>query len=246
MFEKILVVVSAALMLVFVLTEKRNIGSLAWAIFGIYWFILAPFYFSIRDYYNTTVFVLAFLFFSYLSIRINRAKNLKTFKEVTSFSFLACVIYFAVFFTSLKHMLIEIVASQTTYFLTLLGYNARNFGDLIELNSKYLKIILPCTGIESMALFAGATLGIKASFKRKILAFLASVPVIYFLNILRNSFVLLSHAYSWFGENSFFIAHHVISKVLATLALIGITLVVFKILPELEDLIFSLKDELTK
>jgi len=246
MIGKVMLVTSVALMLAFILTRNKKIGTLAWFLFGVYWLILAPFYYSIRDYYNSSVFTLAFIFFTYMAFKMQKARNLNVFIEVTSFSFLSCLIYFTVFFSFLKQELIEIVAEQTAAFVNLLGYNARNFGDLIELNSRYIKIILPCTGIESMALFAGATLGIKADIKRKIAAFAVSVPVIYFLNILRNSFVLLSHAYMWFGENSFFYAHHVISKVLATLALIGITLAVFKALPELEKLIISLKDELIK
>ncbi|HDD36243.1 MAG TPA: archaeosortase A, partial [Archaeoglobus veneficus] len=70
------------------------------------------------------------------------------------------------------------------------------------------------------------------------------VPTIYFLNLLRNIFVSLSYGYSWFGENSFYIAHHVISKFLATLALILISLAVFKIIPELLDLLYDVKNEI--
>ena len=246
MLEKALLVVAAVLMLIFAVTSKKTIGFAAWSLFGIYWIVLVPYYLSVGDYYNSTLFTLAFLFFIYLSFKIIKTANLKVFIDITNFALLSCIVYFTVLFTFLSHLLIELVAKQTTCFVNFLGYDAKNFGEIIELNSRYVKIILPCTGIESMALFAGATLGIKAETRRKIIAFLVSVPVIYILNILRNAFVLLSHAYLWFGENSFFIAHHVISKILATLALIMITLAVFKVLPELEKLIISLKDELVK
>jgi len=95
-----------------------------------------------------------------------------------------------------------------------------------------------------MSLFAGATLGIKADISRKIKAFIFSVPLIYILNLFRNVFVITAYGYAWFGDASFYIAHNVIAKVLATLALIFISLMVFKELPELEDLIFNLKGEI--
>lgn len=97
-----------------------------------------------------------------------------------------------------------------------------------------------------MALFTGATLGIKAGLSRKIRAFLVSVPVIYILNLFRNVFVTVSFAYSWFGENSFYIAHHVVAKILSTIALIVIAYMVFRFLPELAELIYSLKDEILR
>jgi len=129
----------------------------------------------------------------------------------------------------------------------MLGYPFQAINhNIIELNDKMVEIILACTGIESMALFAGATLGVNAELGRKVKAFLISVPVIYVLNLFRNVFVVSAYGYSWFGENSFYIAHHVISKILATIALILISLAVFRILPELADLINDLKDEMVE
>jgi archaeosortase A (PGF-CTERM-specific) len=161
---------------------------------------------------------------------------------VTAFSALAALVYFPFAFNDyLNKIIIEIVAEQTVLLANFFGFSMSRIGDVVALNHHRVQIILACTGIESMALFTGATLGIKADGRRKLEAFILSVPVIYILNLLRNVFVIASYAYMWFGENSFYIAHHIISKILATLALVLISLAVFRILPELADLIFELK-----
>ena len=238
-----LVVFSIALMLVYVSLKARIAGFLSWLSFAITWLLRVPYYISIDDYYNVAIMFLAFLFFSALAFSILR-KNSEVFVEVTSFSVIAAVSYFIFAFTSLGDMLMKTVASQTAFVGSFFGFNMVSDGVHVYVDSKRVEIILACTGIESMALFFGATMGINAEWKRKFKAFLVSVPVIYVLNILRNVFVTASYAYGWFGENSFYIAHHVISKALATLALILISFAVFRILPELEELIFSLKDSM--
>ena len=242
----ILIVLSILSMILFLVLEDRIVGAFAWIIFGIAWIFKAPYYYSIGDYFNTTVVILAFLFFVGMGIRIFTAKTLKTFIDVTAFSALAAAVYFPFAFEpTLNKLIIEVVANQTSILASYLGFEMQVNGDVVTLNNHEVQIILACTGIESMALFAGATLGIRAEWSRKIKAFLISVPVIYILNLLRNVFVTVSFAYEWFGENSFYIAHHIISKVLATVALILISLAVFRLLPELADLIFELKSAMT-
>ncbi|MEM3698343.1 MAG: archaeosortase A, partial [Archaeoglobaceae archaeon] len=160
---------------------------------------------------------------------------------------LSGAIYFPfVFFETLGEILIEITAYLTWALGNALGFPISLYRKTLELGNAGVEIILPCTAIESVSLFSGATLGIRADLSRKIKAFLVSVPVIYFLNLLRNVFVTVSYAYLWFGENSFYIAHHVISKILALVSLMLIAYVVFRILPELAELIYSVKDEITR
>ncbi|HIP63613.1 MAG TPA: archaeosortase A [Archaeoglobus profundus] len=238
---------SITLMILFVLTRNRIVGCTAWISFSLVWLLKAPMYYDSKDYYNLCLVLLAFLFFLFLGITIFKSKRLDTFIEVTRFSALSALFYYIFALTNLKDLLINIVTTQTITLANMLGYpfQAINY-NIIELNGKKVEIILACTGIESMALFAGATLGVKAEISRKIKAFLVSVPIIYVLNLFRNVFVVSAYGYSWFGENSFYIAHHVISKVLATIALILISLAVFRILPELADLINDLKDEMVE
>ena len=245
-----LIVISLALMLSFVLSKIKVLGALGWIVFSFEWIIRLPHYLQISDYFNSVVVFLAFVLFLILGLVIltDRGENIQTFLDITAFSALASLLYFPFAIdNNLGLWLISITADLTTKVANLIGFGVYKYADnILALNNHYVEIILACTGIESMALFAGATLGIRAEPKRKVLAFLVSVPVIYVLNLLRNIFVMASFGYSWFGENSFYIAHHIISKVLATIALILISLAVFKILPELADLIFNLKEILEK
>lgn len=241
----IFIVSSIAAMLLFIILKNRLVGGIAWAIFGVAWIRKVPYFLSINDYFNTSLVILAFLFFVFLGVTIATSRKYRqVFLDVTAFSALAALVYFPFTFSSfLNQAIIELVAGQTVALGNWLGFQMVRMGDVILLNDHRIQIILACTGIESMALFVGATLGIKSdSNSRKVKAFLISVPVIYILNLFRNIFVTVSFSYSWFGDNSFYIAHHVISKALATAALILISLGVFKILPELADLIFGIKE----
>jgi archaeosortase A (PGF-CTERM-specific) len=246
----ILLLSSLILMIIFVASRIEPAGGLGWILFGIVWITKLPHYLEIGDYFNSVVVTLAFLFFIVLGITIltDKKKNLNTFVDITSFSALAAIVYFPFALNEeLKLSLISFTADRTIALGHLLKFSFERYSDtVIMLNEHYVEIILACTGIESMALFSGATLGVRADLRRKIAAFLVSVPTIYILNLFRNVFVTASFAYSWFGENSFYIAHHVISKVLATLALILISLAVFKIIPELAELILNLKNVLVE
>jgi len=241
-----LILISIALMLLFVVSRMKILGGVGWVLFSLEWVTRIPHFLEINDYFNSVVAFLAFIFFAFLGIIIlsDKGENLQTFVDITAFSSLASLIYFPFAINSgLGTSLIAITTDLTAKLSNILGFGVQKFSNnMLVLNNHYVEIILACTGIESMALFAGATLGVRADFRRRLFAFLISVPVIYVLNLLRNVFVITSFGYSWFGENSFYIAHHVISKVLATIALILISLAVFRILPELADLIYRLKD----
>ena len=102
-----------------------------------------------------------------------------------------------------------------------------------------MEIILACTAIESIALFFGLIVSVRAPFKRLASAFLVSVPAIYILNLLRNVFVVNAYGMLWFGEpeTSFYIAHTVIAKAGSLIALFLIAYAVLKILPEIIDMI---------
>src|SRR5665647_570772 len=70
------------------------------------------------------------------------------------------------------------------------------------------------------------------------------IATIYVLNILRNAFVLTATGNQWFGlpENSFYISHNVIAKFGSIGALIVISYLVFKLLPELLDMVVGVYD----
>ncbi len=240
------VFLAVALMFIFVATKNRIVGCIGWILFGVYWLTEIPNYLAIMDYFNTTIMILAFVLFTMIGLTILKTKNLNVFLDVTAFSALSALFYFPFAVDPwLKRGIISVVADQTVALGNMLGFKIEKLSfNKIALNGKYVEIILACTGIESMALFAGATLGVKADLKRRLKAFMISVPVIYVLNLFRNVFVVVAYGNEWFGEDSFYIAHHVICKILATIALVLISLGVFRFLPELADLIYNLKEEL--
>lgn len=238
---------SIALMLAYVLTERKFLGFSAWLLFGLSWLLKIPHYLEISDYYNTAIMILAFLLFAFIGLTILKTRNQEVFVSATSVAFVSSLIYFSFALTELKQLLISHTADVTVSTAKLLGFQFNRYDwNILEYHGKYVEIILACTGIESMALFAGITLSTRADVRRRVYAFLSSVPVIYVLNILRNIFITAAFGDQWFGPESFYIAHHVISKILATIALILISLSVFRFLPEFADLIFNLKDEMVK
>ncbi|WP_456368836.1 archaeosortase A [Geoglobus sp.] len=238
---------SIALMLAYIALRNRYLGFLAWLLFGVSWLLKIPHYLEISDYYNTAIMVLAFTLFAFIGATILKTKNQEVFISATSVAFVSSLIYFSFALTDLKQLLISHTADVTVGAAKLLGFQFNRYDwNILEYHGKYVEIILACTGIESMALFAGITLSTRADVTRRAYAFLSSVPVIYVLNILRNIFITAAFGDQWFGPESFYIAHHVISKILATVALILISLSVFRFLPEFADLIFNLKDEMVK
>jgi archaeosortase A (PGF-CTERM-specific) len=113
----------------------------------------------------------------------------------------------------------------------------------------------------------GIILGIRAERKRKFMAFMVSVPVIYILNLIRNTFVVGAFGYQWFGTGpmiinifgleiylhdsaSFYISHHIIAKVGSGIALFFIAYAVLRLLPEVLDLIdrlwFEIKEDINR
>ncbi len=238
--------IAISLMIIYLLTRLKVIGYLSWQVFAAVWLVEIPYYLSINDYYNTAIMLLAFVIFTFIALTILKANDQRVFIDATSLAAISSLIYFTFALTDLKYLLIQHTTCVTTNFAKFLGFDFSCDKNVIWFNGSRVKIILACTGIESMALFAGIAVSTRAELKRRAIAFLISVPVIYVLNLLRNIFIVAAFGEKWFGDESFYIAHHVISKILATIALILISLGVFKVLPEVADLIVDLKDELVR
>ncbi len=241
--------ISITLMIAYVISKRKIIGFLGWFFFGLSWLTKVPHYMEINDYYNVTIMISAFSLFSFIGLTILRSNNEREFVSVTSITIVSSMIYFVFALTQLKYNLITHTTDMTMRTADFFGFNFTRYSDkIIEYNGRYVEIILACTGIESISLFSGISLSTSAEIRRRLTAFLISVPVIYILNLLRNVFIVAAYGGEWFGDPdfSFYVAHHVISKVLATIALILISLGVFRTLPEFADLIFNLKDEVVK
>ena len=121
-------------------------------------------------------------------------------------------------------------------------------------------IAIACTGIGSMAIFVGLIAAVRAPLDRKVRALAVSIPVIYALNLVRNVFIgvtfgkqmtnffpeivmgLFSLEHMW--QVSYMISDRIVAQSLSVVALVVITWLVVRELPEvltvIEDLIFVL------
>ena len=145
-------------------------------------------------------------------------------------------------------LLIGIVVGQIVWVLDLLHFSV-SLADwnIITRNSYRVEIILGCTGIQSIAIMLGVAAAVPTTTKQKILAFLIIAPTIYFLNLLRNAFVIMAYTEQWFpywpaiagngepGYESFFWAHNVIAELTALILLVVIAYGLFTIIPKLGD-----------
>ncbi len=146
----------------------------------------------------------------------------------------------------LGNALIGIVVGQIVWLCDLLQFPVTlNDWNIIMHNAFRVEIILGCTGIQSIAIMMGVAAAVPTTTKQKILAFLIIAPTIYFLNLLRNVFVIMAYTEQWFpywpeiasngefGYESFFWAHNVIAELLALVCLVVIAYGLFIIIPRL-------------
>jgi len=173
-----------------------------------------------------------------------------------------------------RHVLISHTTGQTKWAMELLGYTPTLVeGDQGYLNTfKFVtdgghvilfSIILACTGLGSIAIFVGLIAAVEAPLGRKLRALAIAVPIIYVLNLARTTFIGLMFGkqyMQWFVDEvlflfggtdpykvSFYLSDRVISQVLAVVALVGITFLVVRELPELltivEDVLYIVTRE---
>jgi len=177
----------------------------------------------------------------YLMIEDERAMNLSRAAAV------AFIIYAPFgYIPEVGNWLIGLVVGQIVWVLDILRFNV-SLADwnLITRNNFRVEIILGCTGIQSIAIMLGVAAAVPTDTRQKVLAFLIIAPTIYFLNLLRNAFVIMAYTEQWFpywpeiagngetGYESFFWAHNVIAEVTALIILVIIAYGLFTIIPKL-------------
>ena len=162
----------------------------------------------------------------------------------------------------------ETVAAQTGFLVNAFGYTPEVIvGEQGYLNTFLffdgdhrltVAVVLACTGLGSIAIFAGLIAAVKAPLRRKLRALAIVVPIIYALNLLRTTFITIvfgKQYMQWFVNEilflfgstdpymvSFFISDRIISQLLAVAVLVGITYLVVREVPELltvvEDVLY--------
>jgi archaeosortase A (PGF-CTERM-specific) len=250
------------------------LGGIAWVLFGVFWIAKAPhFWFNVHSPIETLLSIIALpacLYTAYLLVG-GRSSLLVLTRAV---AFMGLIYLPVTLVDPVRIWLIELVATQTLWGMELFGYNptviqgnpavhgpAANYFDFEPITGDEYStyIVLACTGIGSIAIFGGLIAAVAAPLRRKAVALVAATGIIWVLNIARNVFVGLAAPLGWFdypvfhtitgwmaaGENtSFFVSHTLIAQTLSVVALLGITVIVLKLLPEittaLEEALFVL------
>ncbi len=242
----------------------RYVAAGAWVLFGVFWILMAPdFYYDAQSPLQTVLAIAALplcLYAGYLLVQ-GRQSLLVLSKAV---AIMGLIYLPAETIPIFRQWLIETTAAQTHFGMELLGhspglnegangYNSRfNFDPDETVTGRTTYIVLACTGLGSMAIFGGLIAAVKAPLHRKLAGIAAAVSTIWFLNLVRNVFVGLASPWGWFQQGpfvyiatewmgavpertSFLVAHNFIAQTLSLVALIAITYLVLKIVPEVVD-----------
>ncbi len=239
--------ISLLLLLASALTRKSLIAIPGWALFGIFWLCQPSHYLAMEDYFNAVLFSAAGLMSFYMAwIVMSKGFSSKA-RLWASYAASVCgIVYFP--FAEIEPLRVGLIGFTTlitVHILQFISVPVTMPGwNMMALNGRSVEIILACTSIESIALFAGLILSVQAPIDRKLIALTASTTSIYLLNIIRNGFVVMAYGWSWFGSDSFEIAHNVIAKAGSAAALLAISYLVFLLLPELLSIIDELAAEI--
>ncbi|SNZ04617.1 archaeosortase A, PGF-CTERM-specific [Natronoarchaeum philippinense] len=240
----------------------RTTGAAAWVVFGVFWLLMFP-YFA----FDAKSIIEGVLSLAGLPLSLYAAYLLYTGRDSLlilsrAVAMMGLLYLPAMTIPAVKVFLIETVAQQAHFGMELLGYSPgietgkNGYQSRFAFEGYSTYIVLSCTGIGSISIFGGAILAVRAPLARKAKAFALAVGVIWIANLARNVFVGLAAPLGWFdypifntitdtlaGESmvtSFYVSHHLISQTLSVLALVGITLLVVRVLPEL----FAVLDEI--
>ena len=200
-----------------------------------------------RNYFNAFLFIVAAiisLFIAYITFQARDQKG-DGYEAINSLSRAASVgglIYFLFADVELLNTgIISLVTNQSIWIVEKFGFPVAQVAwNQLAVNGLAVEIILACTAIESIALFLGLISSARdAPNSRKFYAFMISVPVIYILNLIRVSFTASAYGFAWFGspEESFHISEHIVTKAGSMAALLLISFMVLKTLPEVADMI---------
>ena len=261
------------------LEYARTVATGAWGLFALFWLLLFPhFAFVHKSYVEGVLALLAVPACVYAGYLLWAGRD--TLFVLSRSSAIMGLVYLpfetipAVELGGLRipaprEVLIEVVTTQTGFLMNLLGYTPEripgpqgysNTYEFIAADGQILQfsIVLACTGLGSIAIFAGLIGAVRAPLRRKLRALGVAVPIIYGLNLLRTTFIGITFGeqllqifpnlvLAMFGGTdpyrvSWYVSDRIISQVLAVVALVGVTYLVVRELPEIltviEDVLF--------
>ncbi|AKH96865.1 cytochrome oxidase subunit I [Halanaeroarchaeum sulfurireducens] len=251
---------------------QRDVGRLlasgSWVTFGVFWALLVPHFAFVQmspiEGVLSAIAVPASLYVAYLIWSGRR-----DFATLTRAIAIMGIIYLPFEMSAvLQRTAIEMVTTHTEMLMTTVGYDPtviqgpdghRSTFEFVGDGHIFVTtVVLACTGIGSSATVSGLVLALDAPIRRRLLGVAIAVPVIYGLNVIRVGFIALAHGHQWFADFqrpvfflfgtdnpymvSYLIADRVLAQSLSVVALVGLTLALLRLLPELativEDVLF--------
>jgi archaeosortase A (PGF-CTERM-specific) len=241
----------------------------AWLLFAAFWAVLTPFFlFEQGSFIEGALSAAAVPGSAYVALLLYRGRE--TLVTLSRAVAVMGVVYMPVQLSdALARPLIAVTVEQVAFVVDALGYEytmrpGPEIGTELGLANGFLmttggsgyltEVVLACTGLGSIAIFAGLVAAVDAPRRRKATALAVVVPLIYVLNVARVTFIALAHGRQWFRyepaagvvswlmgvpraeaieRTSWFLADRVLAQSMSVLALVVIALVVVRVLPEL-------------
>jgi len=254
----------------------RRITVGAWVLFGVFWLSLIHYYAfeskSIVEGLGTLVAVPGSLYVGYVLAK--GRDSLFVLSRAIAVMGLVFLPFEAI--PLFRQFIVEVVTDQTEFLMNLLGFQPEVINGAAVAGESFdpyrntfrfwpaedhaitYTIRIACTGIGSMAIFAGLVGAVRAPLHRKLRALAVSLPIIYVLNLIRNVFIGVSFGKQYlhvfpdavmtlFATSdpytvSYFVADRILAQVLSVVALVVITWLVVRELPEvvviIEDILY--------
>ncbi|PSQ13710.1 archaeosortase A [Halobacteriales archaeon QS_8_69_73] len=194
----------------------RYVVGAAWALFAVFWLLLAPFFFLVQNSVVEAALALAgvpaCLYAGFLLV----GGRDSLFVLSRAVAVMGLVYMPAETIPFVRQLLVEHVARQTALLMEFLGYDptlepiadrpayegylgAFHFETADPSHDGIVyNIVMACTGLGSMAIFGGCIAAVRAPLARKLRALAVAVGVIYVLNIVRTTFIGLAFGHQWF------------------------------------------------
>ncbi len=238
--------------------RKHRLRIVGLSLLGVFWIGQTPEFLAIEDFFNAALCVSAlplFLYFGYHEYLSERwGEDPEYMKFLAGSISIASLIYFVIErIPILSGYLIKIVAEQTTWLTSAMGYNfsagpihymgnpllyrVNSNNIFVPIEGAQINIILACTALQTLAAAGAMLYCTQAERMKKLKSMLLVMPVIYIANIGRNALVIyLTHE----GITSFEVAHNEIAKTGSVILLIILLLVVFEMMPKFHENIMSI------
>lgn len=242
---------------------ERWFSTFGWLVLASVWIVMAP-YFALeaRSPIQTVLVIVAIP--ATVWAGLVRWRGREQLVVLGNAAAIAGLIYLPAYtIEPFRQWMIETVAVHTHWLMGLVGYTpgivtgpGPGYMSQFDFDGHTTYIVMACTGLGSMAIFAGVILAVEGSLWRRLGATALLAGIIYGLNLIRNVFVGLATPLGWFGSDpfvsvaglfgvesvraSFFVSHTLIAQPLSVVALVGLTLLAVRLVPEL----FTLFDEI--